>query len=188
MYGPELTLLQAGLELFARRLAAVEDRHARWSTPCEGWTVSDLAEHVIAGNEMAVELLVGGQQLPLPPASGGAAQGLHAAFDRSAVRQHQAFSAAGPNDVVAHPAQPVPVRHFAIYRCGDIVVHAWDLARAIGVEDGVDSELVDRVLEPYVRWVATLDTAGVFAEPVASTSSAHESRLDQLLRRLGRRP
>jgi uncharacterized protein (TIGR03083 family) len=44
---------------FDRRLRAVEPGEWSLETPCEGWTVRDLVNHVVGGNRMAVALLAG---------------------------------------------------------------------------------------------------------------------------------
>jgi uncharacterized protein (TIGR03086 family) len=167
--------------MFESRLASVADGQWRLPTPCIGWNVRDLVGHVTAGNRMAVGLLA---RHEIPNDDGD--MDTVSAFVRSAQRQDEAFTVADPRALVEHPAGRVSVREFAIYRCGDIVVHGWDLARAIGADDSLDPELVQQVLAPYVGWVQTLDSSGEFTEP--SQGARGERRQDQLLRQLGRHP
>lgn len=178
-------LLWAGAEAFKQQLVAVTEPQWGWPTPCEGWTVHDLVKHVVAGNEMAIGLL-GGRPARSLAGSSGTDRGLAAAFAETCVGQAEAFTAAAPEVLVAHPAEQITAAEFAIYRCADIVVHAWDLGRAIGADDAIAPELVDQVVAPYVDWVQTLDVAGVFA--AAPPGVCGESRQDQLLRQLGRTP
>ena len=178
-------LLPAGAEAFEQRLVTVTEPQWGWPTPCKDWTALDLAEHVVAGNEMAIGLL-GGRPARSSAGPSGTDRGLAAAFAETCVGQAEAFTAAAPEVWVAHPAEQITAAEFAIYRCADIVVHAWDLARAIGADDAIDPELVDQVLQPYVDWAQTLDVAGVFAATLPGVCG--ESRQDQLLRQLGRTP
>ncbi|WP_145986130.1 MULTISPECIES: TIGR03086 family metal-binding protein [unclassified Pseudonocardia] len=175
--------------MFAQRLVAVSGPQWGWSTPCADWTVADLVGHVVAGNQMAIELLDDGHRSRVARTaarSSGSSFQLEAQFVQTCRGQDEVFVAASPDASVAHPAGRITAREFAIYRCADIVVHAWDLARTIGATDTIDPELVEQVLAPYVGWVQTLDTAGVFAP--ALTGVGGESRQDDLLRRLGRSP
>lgn len=181
-------LLRSGVEMFSQRLATVSGPQWGWPTPCQDWTVADLVGHVVAGNQMAIELL-DDQRPPVvgaPAADTASGPQLEARFVETCGVQDDAFAAASSEASVAHPAGRITVREFGIYRCADIVVHAWDLARAIGAADTIGPELVEQVLVPYVAWVQTLDAADVFAS--AGPKVDGESRRDELLRQLGRTP
>lgn len=178
-------LLRSGVAMFAQRLATV--RGSQWGspTPCVSWTVADLVGHVVAGNMMATELL--GSPTPVtsaPAADTASAPQLENQFAETCRVQAEAFAAALSKASVGHPAGQITAQEFAIYRCADIVVHAWDLARAIGADDTISPELVKQVLTPYVAWVRTLDAAGVFAS--ARPNLGGGARQDELLRQLGR--
>ncbi len=179
-------LLRSGVGMFERRLVAVSGPQWGWPTPCEGWTVADLVGHVVTGNQMAIELL-DGLRSPVPGAAAvdtASMRQLEAWFVETCRVQDEVFTATSSEASVAHPAGRITAREFAIYRSADIVVHAWDLARAIGAADTIGSELVEQVLAPYVEWVQTLDAADVFASALPNVSG--ESRQDELLRQLGR--
>lgn len=181
-------LLRSGVGMFARRLATVSGPQWGWPTPCAGWTVADLVGHVVAGNQMAIELVDNHRSPVTGAAAAGAAPGpqLEARFVETCRVQDETFTAATSEASVIHPAGRITAREFAVYRCADIVVHAWDLARAIGSDDTIDPDLVEGVLAPYVRWVQTLDAADVFASALPNVGG--ESRQDGLLRQLGRTP
>lgn len=182
-------LLRSGVGMFAQRLAAVSGPQWGWPTPCADWTVTDLVGHVVAGNQMAIELLDNDHASRVTGAATGVvAPGsrLEVQFVQTCRLQDEAFTAEPSEASVAHPAGRITAREFAIYRCADIVVHAWDLARAIGAADTIGPELVEQVLAPYVGWVQTLDAGGVFAPALPGVGG--EPRQDDLLRRLGRSP
>src|SRR3974377_632229 len=77
-----------------------------------------------------------------PPGGGGAAaapgpDGLGedalGAFARSADAQAAAFGQPGVFErVVPHPAFDMPVTQLFGFRVGDLTIHSWDLARALG--------------------------------------------------------
>jgi uncharacterized protein (TIGR03086 family) len=67
----------------------------------------------------------------------------------------------------------------------DAVVHSWDLARAIGADEGLPEDLVAftrREVEPYAKG---LSQTGLFAPAVRTEKDAHPQT--QLLALLGRR-
>ena len=144
----------------------------------------ELVEHVIAGNNLAVSLLTGDG----PPVWGADPSDVVADFRRSVHRQADAFANADPTVEVAHPAGRITGREFVVYRAGDIAVHAWDLARALGGDEGLGAELVKHALAPYASWVATLDARGVFGDGPSGHLPPGMPRQDRLLDQLGRRP
>lgn len=179
----ELDLLGTAVAAFDRRLELVQAEQWTHSTPCPDWTVHDLVEHVIAGNNLATSLLA-----PHGPTARGATPSeVLSEFARSVGRQAAAFAGADPTVEVAHPAGRITVREFAVYRAGDIAVHAWDLARAVGADEVLETEIVEHALTPYASWVATLDAPGMFGGP-SRHLPLHVPRQDRLLDQLGRRP
>lgn len=176
-------VLSTAVHTFGDQLAAVAPGQWDDATPCRGWTVRDLIDHVIEGNNLAVRLLN-------PTADNGpdVPDDTRLAFERSADRQHAAFARTDPAGSVEHPAGRVTVGAFAVYRAGDITAHAWDLARAIGADELLAAELVDHALVPYVAWVTTLDVEGMFGDGPSSQLAPETTRQDRLLDQLGRRP
>lgn len=177
-----IDLLDTAARLFYDRVSTVTGVQWTRPTPCEAWAVQDLADHVIAGNRLAVELLGGS----VPGHHDDVAQDPVVEFRRSAERQRGAFARADRTGDVAHPAGRITVGEFLIYRAADITVHTWDLARAIDAEDRLPSELVEHALSPYVAWVATLEVEEMFG-PGAGVDH-HATEQDRLLGQLGRRP
>ncbi|MDQ3906383.1 MAG: TIGR03086 family metal-binding protein, partial [Actinomycetota bacterium] len=68
----------------------------------------------------------------------------------------------------------------------DLTVHAWDLARAIGVDEKLDEELVSDVLAFIEPQVDQLAGSGLFAPPVEVADDADAQT--KLLALVGRRP
>lgn len=163
------------VEDFGARVHAVP--HDRWhvATPCDGWDVSQLVNHVVSENAWAVSLLAGstlaevGDRLD-GDLLGGAAV---AAWDEWATAAVAAAGAQGVEERTVHVSfGDIPGREYLAQLTTDHVIHAWDLARGAGLDEGVDTELAEfayRYLEPQADgWRA----AGVFGPRVAVPDDA----------------
>ena len=125
--------------VFESVLVHVSDADLDTRTPCTEWTVADLTTHVVAGNERAAGLM-GGSLIALP-------DGDRVARHRAAATQAMAaFSAPGWQErTVELPFGELPAPVYAAIRAGDVYVHAWDLAAAIGVDTDLDGELGEAI-------------------------------------------
>ncbi|MEN9646413.1 MAG: hypothetical protein RL238_3082 [Actinomycetota bacterium] len=146
-----LAALDIAVTEFGRRIAGVGA--GQWSspTPCDEWDVQYLVAHVVGGNRFTVAVLSGhsaadaidevmsSPQLGTDPVE---------AWATTAAAQFRAFSQPNALDeVVDHPLGPIAGRQLLGYRVFDITLHAWDLARAIGVDDTLPDKLVTTVLD-----------------------------------------
>src|SRR3954471_822959 len=106
-------------------------------TPCEGWAIRDLLNHVVGGNKMVVLLLAGTSKEDCLAAM----QGDHlrddplASLQRSSADASAALRAADLSATVDHPAMPMPGSQLLAFRVSDLILHSWDLARAIGADE-----------------------------------------------------
>ncbi|HEY2220916.1 TIGR03086 family metal-binding protein [Actinomycetospora sp.] len=103
-----------------------EDRHDAPS-PCGGWTVADVVEHVITGNH--------GVAAALDPALAGTTDddSLAGRFRDSSARAVTAFAAPGAlSGTVTVPFGTVPVPVALGLRTVEALVHGWDVAVASG--------------------------------------------------------
>jgi uncharacterized protein (TIGR03086 family) len=143
-------VLDLAVDAFGRRLAQVRDDQWSTATPCEGWDVRYLAAHVVGGSRFAVlvldgaaadeaiEVVMGQRQLGACPLDD---------FTTSAAAQRQRFAVPGRFDrPVSHPLGEMTAGRFLELRTFDLTLHAWDLARAIGVDEELDPALVGAVL------------------------------------------
>ncbi len=144
-------------------------------TPCEGWDVATLANHVVAGNLWAAELAAGktidevgdaldGDQLGDEPA---------AAYRASAAAAAAAFEAPGALDApCAVSYGPVPGSVYIGHRTIDVAIHGWDLAVATGQDSTLDPELVAAcaaIVEPQLQ---LLQASGMFRDRGAPPEDA----------------
>jgi uncharacterized protein (TIGR03086 family) len=157
-------------------------------TPCDGWSVRDLLNHVVAGNWWAARLAAGETIDDVGSDLDGDQVGDDAlsSYDRSAAAAAAAFEAPGALDApCAVSYGPVPGSVYAGHRTLDVLVHGVDLADATGQEAPVAPELVDAcwaVVEPELPF---LQASGAFGTPVDVGNDADP--LTRLLGALGRR-
>ena len=99
-------------------------RETDWDrpTPCSEWTVRDLVEHNLHWQA------TGGAML-------GAATG--AGDDWRAIRAAYAAHLADPSnlDGTVEEFARIPRQQLAAFLIGDLLIHSWDLARAIGADE-----------------------------------------------------
>ena len=168
-------------------VARIGDNHWQAPTPCEGWSVRELLNHLVAGNLWAAELGSGRTIGDVGEALDGDMLGSDplAAYDRSAGSAAATFEAPGALDApCAVSYGPVPGSVYAGHRFIDVLIHGWDLATATGQPTDLDPQLVDacwRVLQPQLE---PLQGSGVFG--VARPSEADAGPLTRLLAALGR--
>jgi uncharacterized protein (TIGR03086 family) len=138
-------IMRRGVQEFGHRVAQI--RPGQWdaATPNAEWDVRDLVGHLVAEDLWAVPLFAGstvgevgnrfdGDVLGADPA------GSWAAASGEAVR---AAAEAGAMDRTVHLSfGDFPGREYAMQLFADHLIHAWDLARAIGADERLDAELV----------------------------------------------
>jgi len=160
------------------------------ATPCDGWDVRELVGHVIVGSRMAVALL-DGASLDEAKAFWGQTFGddvvevcreeIGAQLDR--IRTVVAWDA-----VVHHPMGDIPASQLLGFRIGDLTLHAWDLATALGVEDGIPDDLAAVVLESMLPMAPFIGEIGMFGSGPSGTVGEDAPVKTRLLDLTGRRP
>ncbi|HEU0116042.1 MAG TPA: TIGR03086 family metal-binding protein, partial [Thermomicrobiales bacterium] len=150
----DLRVLMVEAAAVARRIVD-NVRPDQWILPtsCTEWNVRQIVEHLIAGNERAATALVG----PAPPTVNVANDDLAAAFAASCDRLQWAFEV--PNAMAATiemPFGPMPAEFMAQIRAGDMLVHAWDIARATSQPTDYAPELNETMLALSRRMLATV--------------------------------
>lgn len=153
-------------------LAAVTDWTA--PSPCAGWTVRDVANHLVDAMCTFAAAVDGG---PAEYAGDDPAGAYRAAADRClAVFEDPAVLAASH----PFPFGPTPGSVIAQISESESLVHGWDVARGAGVAYSPAPEAVEAVL---ARSDGPPTTEGMFAPPVTPSSG---EPLTVLLARMGR--
>lgn len=143
----------------------------RWhaDTPCEGWDVRMLVNHVVAGNLWAAELAAGrtiedvGDRLD-GDVLGADPVGSYLASAKAAVAVFRAPGAMDAPCAVSYG--PVPGSVYAGHRFIDVFIHGWDLAVATGQDTTLDVDLMQAcqdVIEPQLE---AFRGAGALAGPL----------------------
>jgi uncharacterized protein (TIGR03086 family) len=187
-----VTLLETA-DLYTRCDAAFTARcHAvdgRWAAPTAlpGWDVRTLVHHIVVEERWAPPLFAGltidevgdlmeGDQLvpdPLTGAADASKNALAAVLDHGALERvvHLSFG-----DLAG--------AEYARQLAADHLVHAWDLARALGVDDRLDADAVHTVLDWFGTTEDLYREIGVIGPRVPVPDDADEQT--QLLARFGR--
>ncbi len=149
------------------------------STPCAEWDAAALVEHVIGFHEF----------LLLRPL------GVRAHRPRTGPAARWLASERGIQEALSHPALDAPGDYFDGQTrrprdvlgtiTDDVLIHTWDLARAVGASEGLDDELCSRAYDA-ARANTPGDGSDLFAPAVPIRSSA--STQDRLLALRGRDP
>jgi uncharacterized protein (TIGR03086 family) len=173
---------------FRRVLAGVTHEHWTLSTPCEGWDVRELVNHVLGGNVRYTMLLHGAAAGELAATRSADHIGTDAltSFDRSAAEVTAAFEESDAlQRTVHHPAGDRTGLDLLWLRVAEWTIHAWDLARAIGGDERLDPDLVDTLLARLEEHGTGLESGGYFKEPPDWRDASPHARL---LTTVGRRP
>ena len=188
-----LEALSRASEEFERRLSQVNDDQWDLSTPCSEWTVRDLTNHVLLGTRMSVQLLAGGSQQEVIAGLGddlmAGNQDPIADFVALAAQMQEGFAAPnGLEGTVDHPMGEIPRTMFVGFRIMDNATHAWDLARAIGADDTLDSDLVQRMWDDIQPMAGGLGELGIFGESSSGDVADDAPLQTRFLDLVGRRP
>jgi len=175
---------------FVGVLDQVTDAQLPVQTPCEEWDVAALLEHVAMGSEMSIALLDGASQeeaLAFRDREFGgddAVSACRAAVDAQMVRLQ---SATDWDAVVHHPIGDVPASQLLGFRIGDLTLHAWDLATAIGADTSLPEDLALVVYESMKPMEPFIGQIGLFGQGPSGDVGTGADVQQRLLDLTGRR-
>ncbi len=111
------------------------------------------------------------------------------AIKASIAEQAAAFAEEGALELtVHHPAMDVSGAQLLEFRVGDLLVHSWDLAQSIGVDETLDADVVAvewQNLQPMLPFIGTI---GIFGEGPSGSVADDAPLQTRLLDAMGRRP
>ncbi len=181
-------LLASAVEGFGRRIAAVGPDQWSAPTPCADWDVRALVNHVAGELLWIPPLLEGktiaevgerfdGDVLGADPGSTwkSAGTGAQASAEEAGAQErtvHLSFGDFAGGDYLGQVTS-------------DVIIHTWDLARAIGADDRFEPSLLDFVSGFLGPQIEAWRSAGAFG-PAAATKAADAQ--DELLAQTGRSP
>jgi uncharacterized protein (TIGR03086 family) len=160
------------------------------ATPCEGWDVAELVGHVIVGSRMGVALLDGASLEEATAFRGQTFGDDIVAVCREAIslQLDRILVASDWDAVVHHPMGDLPASRLLGFRIGDLTLHAWDLATALGVDDGIPDDLAADVYENLQPMSAFIGEIGIFGTGPSGTVGDDAPLKTRLLDLTGRRP
>jgi uncharacterized protein (TIGR03086 family) len=155
---------------FTSRLDAVQDSQWDLPTPCSEWTVRGLVEHALAAQQGIPKQLGADVDVDLAD--------LRAAFATVVGRARAAYEVPGNlAKTVEGPFGPMPCDQAMGLPTTDLLVHTWDLARAIGADEALDAEAVETAfgrLKPLDAMIRRPGAFGPRVEPPAGADAQTE--------------
>lgn len=182
-----LTAHKSATRQFDTRVRLVRD--AQWdnATPCADWTVRDLVGHVVAGQLGVPGLLAGAPASARGKGDDADVLGTDpvAAWTAASAAARDAWTAPGALDRVIDPASGSAAATGYLWQAVlGLSVHAWDLARSIGVDDQLPNDLAAVVLDLVKEHRDELAGSGLFDPPLDTSACADD--LTEALALLGR--
>lgn len=184
-------LLDRAANGFQTRLRLVTDAQLTLPTPCAEFNVRDLVAHQIRGMRIYTLSLHGAARevVAKEQDSGIGSDDWIGAFGSAYRTMREAFCAPGALErTVAHPGMgDIPATMLFDLRLGELAVHGWDLARAIGADETLDPDVVAALWAFAEPLSGMLPSTGYFSSPSGDVpdSAPLQTRLLDLL---GRRP
>jgi uncharacterized protein (TIGR03086 family) len=129
-------------------------------SPCEGWTARDVVKHVTDIHTVMAHRL--GEEVEAPkPRGADEVAGLWRASRDAALR---ALTRPGALDQVIDVPNggEMAAGRFVNVVTTDVLVHTWDLARAVGADDRLDPELVERAHRAAIPMDELIRSSGMF--------------------------
>jgi uncharacterized protein (TIGR03086 family) len=173
------------LDRTGRIVAAIKPDQWHAGTPCDGWDVHALLNHLVAGNLWAAELGTGAAIEDVGTRLDGDVLGSHpaASYASSAAAAAATFRRPGALEApCAVSYGPVPGSVYAGHRFLDVFVHGWDLAVATGQDTELDAGLMRACREVIEPQVAAFRAAGALGgeEPVPADATDQQRFLAML--------
>lgn len=175
------------LGAFGERVEGTPPEAWRQPTPCDGWDVRALVNHVVSENRWAVLLLGGATVAEVGRALDGDLLGEDAlaAWHDSADGVRDAVAATPLETTVHLSFGDVPASEYLWQLTTDALVHAWDLAHATGQDETLPADVVAACAAWFDSAEADYRAAGVIGPAVAVDA---DDPLAVLLGRFGRNP
>jgi uncharacterized protein (TIGR03086 family) len=163
----------------------------RWQapTPCADWDVRQLLHHVVEEERWTPPLFAGETIAGVGDRFAGDLLGHDplASLDEAAAAALDAIRYDGAMERTVHLSfGDFPGREYALQLAADHLVHAWDMARALGVDERLDLETVVVIRDWFRSMEQAYRDAGVIGPRTAVSPDADPQA--ELLAMFGRAP
>ncbi len=182
-----LTAHRSGLRQFDNRVHAIRDTQWHNPTPDTDWDVTDLVQHLVYEQLWVPRLLHGETIQQIGDAFEGDVLGSDpkTAWAQASAAARAAVEEPGAIERTVHLSfGDVPVPGYVWQMTVDLVVHAWDLATGIRVDDQMPNDIVLAVLDEARKTADDFAGSGLFAPPIAVSGCTDD--LTELLALTGR--
>ena len=160
-------------------LTGVEPAQMEHSTPCHGWNVSQLIDHMVGTQRWATCGIRGEEMSDM--GEGSASGDFVKTYADAAQESREAFGEEGALDRTVNPGfGDMPGSALLGMAITDTFVHAWDLAIGTGQESDLDPELAEQLLaaakksiQPEFRGPEGAPFGQEQRAPEGSTNAAH---------------
>jgi uncharacterized protein (TIGR03086 family) len=149
----------AGFDTVVDFAAGDPDLWAR-PTPCEGWTARDVVNHVMEIHVVVAHRLGEEVEGPKPAEADEIAGGWRAA--RDAALRALAHDGALDRLISVPNGGEMAAGRFVNVITTDVLVHTWDIARAVGADERLDPDLVERAHKAAIPMDALIRSSGMF--------------------------
>jgi uncharacterized protein (TIGR03086 family) len=182
-------LLERATEMNTRLIAGIRPDQYTNATPCGEWQVRDILDHIIGGNHFFAKAAAGEPvEAPAEPRD-LVGDDPATAYAHGAKVALEAWRAPGVAErTVTLPLGDLPGAFATGIHFIDHFVHGWDLAKATGQEEAVDTELAESVYALVQGNIGDdrRQPGGPFGPEVPVSEEA--STVDRLVAYLGRQP
>jgi len=160
-HSAEIALVARALDQTGEVLAAVRPDQAGLPTPCASWNVRDLVEHIVDEVHQFAAVTAGGDRGDGRPLTG---DGWSAAYREQADALLAAWCAPGAFErTIRFPFGEIPAAMTIGQHVSEMVMHAWDLAKASGQSTKLDTKLGEYTLD-WSKNFLTDETRGAEAD------------------------
>jgi uncharacterized protein (TIGR03086 family) len=138
-------------------------------TPCDEWKARDVVAHVVAGHRRIIANVEGGEPAPSGADEDPKKAWAHAA---QAVDDITGDQEALSTEIDGPTGKMRVDEVIGRFVCMDVLVHTWDLARTVGVDEHLDEESVRRAYDALRPMDAMIRQPGVFAAKLEPPAGA----------------
>jgi uncharacterized protein (TIGR03086 family) len=172
---------------FGRNVDAIGEDQWHGPTPCTDWDVRDLLNHLVNEQRWMPPLLAGKSIAEVGDSLDGDLLGddPKAAWKDAAAETTTAVQADGAAERTVQLSRGVaPSSQYIFEVATDLLIHGWDMARAVGADERMDEDLVELVYVTVEPFMSSLKASGMYGEEVVPPEGA--DRQTQLLALFGR--
>jgi uncharacterized protein (TIGR03086 family) len=170
----------------AHRVAGIKPEHLDLPSPCDGWSVRDVVNHVIGGAVRYRLLLHAAPEEQIETTRHDDHLGPDAVGSLRVAAAGLAQAASEPGALtrtVAHPAGPISGADLVGKRIIEATVHGWDIAQATDGDTTIPNRLCHLIETHIIGVISGLQ--GFFAAPLVVPPEA--TATERLLALVGRR-